>query len=29
VIMVRDTGLSLPAQLLVESLHESAKLHAG
>lgn len=29
VIMVRDTGLSLPAQLLVESLHESAKQHAS
>lgn len=29
VIMVRDTGLSLPAQLLVESLHDSAKLHVG
>lgn len=28
VISVRDTGLSLPAQLLVESLHESAKQHA-
>jgi DNA-binding transcriptional LysR family regulator len=27
VISVRDTGLSLPAQLLVESLHESAKQH--
>jgi DNA-binding transcriptional LysR family regulator len=29
VISVRDTGLSLPAQLLVESLHESARLHAS
>lgn len=28
VISVRDNGLSLPAQLLVESLAESAKLHA-